>query len=83
MARNPDGRLVRFSDYAFSCLRDILSARESLLAFCHPSVTAGRLQVHRSTLDYRIKRAEQIMGVDLRRANDRFDVWLSLRFLAE
>ena len=113
MARDPDGRLFRFSDYTFSYLRDILSARESLLTFCHPgvlalreydeqhstqltqtlrcylecdkspSVTAGRLQIHRSTLDYRIKHAEQIMDVDLRRADDRFDVWLSLRLLAE
>lgn len=111
MARTPDAFLFRFSDFTFSYLRDILSARESLLTFCHPGVialreydavhssqlvetvrcylesdkspskAAGALSIHRSTLDYRIKHAEEVMGVDLVRADDHFDVWLSLRLL--
>lgn len=47
-----------------------------------PSRVARELSIHRSTLDYRIRRAEEIMGVDLTSADDHFGVWLSLRLLS-
>lgn len=40
---------------------------------------AEALNVHRHTLRYRVRLAEELMGRDLTRAEDRMEVWLALR----
>ncbi|HEX2050715.1 MAG TPA: PucR family transcriptional regulator ligand-binding domain-containing protein [Actinomycetota bacterium] len=40
---------------------------------------AEALGVHRHTLRYRVRQAEELLGRDLSRAEDRLEVWLALR----
>lgn len=59
----------------------LLTVRTYLECDKSPSRTAAELNVHRSTLDYRIRRAEEVMGLDLSDPDDHFSAWLSLRLL--
>ncbi|TFC50115.1 PucR family transcriptional regulator [Cryobacterium sp. TMT2-10] len=43
------------------------------------AVTAGRLSVHQNTLRYRLRRAQELFGIDLDDADDTLTLWLSLR----
>lgn len=42
---------------------------------------AGLLNIHKHTLQYRLRRVEQLTGRDLARVQDTVDVWLALRAL--
>lgn len=42
---------------------------------------AAALGVHRHTLRYRVRQAEELLGRDLSRAEDRLEVWLALKAL--
>jgi PucR family transcriptional regulator, purine catabolism regulatory protein len=40
---------------------------------------AEKLGVHRHTLRYRVRQAEELLGRDLSSAEDRLEVWLALK----
>ncbi|NYJ19740.1 PucR family transcriptional regulator [Glaciibacter psychrotolerans] len=60
------------SDYAGTLRTYLDSARDS-------AVTASRLSVHQNTLRYRLRRAEELFGIDLGNPDDTMTLWLSLR----
>lgn len=47
----------------------------------HPSVTAEALQIHRSTLVYRLKRLDELLEYDLNDFDTRIHILISYRFL--
>ncbi|TAK23384.1 MAG: PucR family transcriptional regulator [Chloroflexota bacterium] len=64
--RQHDGELVRTLDAYFASL-------------CSPTDAADRLHVHRNTLLYRLRRIEEIAGVDLANGEVRLALHLGLR----
>lgn len=74
----PDGLLaLRDSDSA----RTLLPTLEAYLTTGEVGSTAAALSIHRSTLYLRLRRIEEISGMDLRRGDDQLDLRLGLRLL--
>ena len=48
-----------------------------LLHDAHPGATAAALQIHRNTLDYRLRRIAELTGLDLGRLEDRLLLYVS------
>jgi carbohydrate diacid regulator len=45
--------------------------------------TAGALDIHRNTLDYRLRRVEELTGLDLGRSEDRLLLYVSTLLAAQ
>jgi hypothetical protein len=74
----PDGLLrLRDSDSA----QTLLPTLETYLTVGDATSTAAALSIHRSTLYLRLRRIEEITGMDLRRGDDQLDLRLGLRLL--
>jgi len=43
------------------------------------AATAARLSLHQNTLRYRLRRANELFGIDLDNPDDTLTLWLSLR----
>ncbi|MEZ2371731.1 PucR family transcriptional regulator [Arthrobacter sp. RCC_34] len=69
MVRHDDGH---GSEYARTLLTYLEAGRDSAL-------TAAELSLHQNTLRYRLKRIQELFGVDLRHADDGLMLWISLR----
>ncbi|MCU1443527.1 MAG: hypothetical protein JWQ59_1677 [Cryobacterium sp.] len=77
---SPQARAILASDeqhgtgYAETLRVYLDSSRDS-------AVTAERLSLHQNTLRYRLRRAEDLFGIDLGNADETLMLWLSLRVL--
>jgi len=60
------------SEYSRTLLAYLESGRDS-------ATTAAALSLHQNTLRYRLKRVQELFGVDLRHADDLLLLWISLR----
>lgn len=74
----PDALLrLRDSDSA----RTLLPTLETYLTAGDATSTAAALSIHRSTLYLRLRRIEEITGMDLRQGDDQLDLRLGMRLL--
>jgi DNA-binding PucR family transcriptional regulator len=61
-------------------MADLLhTLRGYLLAGRNARAAAEALQIHRNTLPYRLRRIEEVLGVDLTDADDLFTLELAIR----
>jgi DNA-binding PucR family transcriptional regulator len=72
MMRTADARSG--TDYAKTLLTYLDLSRDS-------AATASVLSLHQNTLRYRLRRAQELFGVDLNNPDDTLTLWLSLRVL--
>lgn len=86
-AQNRDN-LIRLVDDALGGLMEydrrrgaelVRTLDQFFLQNCHLELTAVALQVHLCTVRYRLRRIEEISGVDLRSVETRFNMQLALR----
>ncbi len=76
----PGGPLTRLEDYDFEHQANLMETLECWLEqFGDVARTAELLHVHKNTLRYRLGRIEEVSGVDLNDAEERFELMLQFR----